>query len=513
MTVESLLIVIGVPMVLVGFFVLPRIRYGLNIADEGYLVLGVQKVLAGEVPIRDFRAYDPGRYYFCALFGLFFGRGFRSVRLAMAFVAFGSLVVVAAMILAVSNSPLLASVTCVLILMWLQERYKQIENFFCLLSVALLYGLTLPVPIIDPFLIGLAIGAAAFFGLNLLVYMIGSTLLVFLFVAGWDVTTWHVTSLRTLAGLTLALSPVLLLILFARGYFRNYVSIKVTRLAKRGSTNLKGHLPWVWSRKKSLFDLGNPNRAVVFKLIFNLIPATCLTIVAGVAWQPSGANDPLLHLALVAGLVSLVNFHHTMARADTAHLFLSALPFIVALAAVMARGVGPEFASIILILLAVGSAWLVYMQPQHTFGRRGRRPFIGRFTAESETFWLPKQQAAHLTSIGALIKHHTKPGDTLLAVPTLASLYALYNRKPAAYDTYPVYPSTEQARDAMLADLQTTEPKLILIGKNAVDHRPELIFLTNYPNIGAYLDDYYQKIGEFGGVEAFVLPNVTAPIS
>ena len=37
---------------------------GLRGGDEGYLVYGASRTRMGEVPIRDFRAYEPGRYWF-----------------------------------------------------------------------------------------------------------------------------------------------------------------------------------------------------------------------------------------------------------------------------------------------------------------------------------------------------------------------------------------------------------------------------------------------------------------
>ena len=71
----------GTIVLLLGWFFLDG-DIGVNFADEGYLWYGTEALQRGEVPMRDFQAYDPGRYVWTAAWSFVLGRDLVALRLA-----------------------------------------------------------------------------------------------------------------------------------------------------------------------------------------------------------------------------------------------------------------------------------------------------------------------------------------------------------------------------------------------------------------------------------------------
>ena len=100
---------------------------GFNLQDEGFLWYGVQRVLLGEVPLRDFMAYDPGRYYWsAALLAIWGDNGIMPLRFTIAiFQSFGLFVGLWLIARTLKNKDILYIFICGLILIvWMFPRHK-----------------------------------------------------------------------------------------------------------------------------------------------------------------------------------------------------------------------------------------------------------------------------------------------------------------------------------------------------------------------------------------------------
>ena len=113
-------------------------RYGFNLGDEGWLWYISQRTALGDVPLRDFFSYDPGRYYWSAAVFKLLGRtGFFEQLLAnYLFAIVGSALAYLAMFRAGLSRSWRISILLLLGIVLGFPRHKIYEQTLSLIAVA-----------------------------------------------------------------------------------------------------------------------------------------------------------------------------------------------------------------------------------------------------------------------------------------------------------------------------------------------------------------------------------------
>jgi len=163
-----------------------------NLYDEGFLWYGAQRVIAGEVPLRDFQAYDPGRYYWSAAVMTIWGDGGIVVlRAAIAACQAVGLAIALLLISARSRRPnvLMTILAAATLSVWMYPRHKL---FDITLSIALIAALGFMVRSASRkscFAAGVVVGLAAFFGKNHGVYGVAASIAVIAWLASPEMSS------------------------------------------------------------------------------------------------------------------------------------------------------------------------------------------------------------------------------------------------------------------------------------------------------------------------------------
>src|SRR5687768_6153892 len=196
---------------------------GFSLWDEGFLWYGAQRVRLGEVPIRDFMSYDPGRYYWsAALMSLWRDNGIIALRGAVAVFQvmglFVALLLIAQSVRAPSFPYLFLS--AITFAVWMYPRHKLFDISLSILLIGVLAFLVQHPTSRRYFLTGLCVGLVAVFGRNHGVYgVLGSLgVMVWLTIKRVDepgflkgVTLWAI-------GVMAGFAPMLLMVLLVPGF-------------------------------------------------------------------------------------------------------------------------------------------------------------------------------------------------------------------------------------------------------------------------------------------------------
>jgi hypothetical protein len=492
MTTENLrniadnLVVIIIAGLLVATSYLFQSHLELSLADEGYLWYGAQRTLLGEVPIRDFMSYDPGRYYWSALFMNFWGdNGIIALRFGIACFQFIGLAT--ALFLLAPNTKLSIQTVAwliiagLVILLWMNPRHKIFDCSLSIILVASLAGMLKNLNHRSCLFGGIILGLVAFFGRNHGVYGLIGTILVFVWTSfGPQVKIKELLKfiLIWLGGIFIGYSPMLFLILFTPDFLSSFIdSIKF--LFEFGATNLPLPVPWPW---KASFELAM-FPSILVGLFFVVILTFALLPVPLFIQRWRQKTPPISYKLLACAFMAGPYAHYAFSRADFSHLCQGIQPLLIAIMLILSYLVGvKKLAASLIILLITLITTLPHQPISKCSGSKCQE-----INVLGDSIKVPIKTTAIISLLSELERKHGSPTQPFMVAPFWPGAYAIFNKKSPMLNIYPILPISAATQSRETERLISANISFSVISDFPLDGRDSLRFQNTYPLIRDYL--------------------------
>jgi len=463
---------------------------GFNATDEGFLWYGVRQTRRGAVPIRDFKAYEPGRYYLLAGLGTVFGDGIVGLRKSLEVVRALGLGLAMLLVWLATHDMIWTLATATLVQIWYFPSWKALDIAWSLAQV-LVASRLLDSP--DPrtlTLSGMWIAASWIVGLNHALY--AGAIGVLSLVVGSVAHRGSLADVLTLGlGAVLGCAIVVGLASLVPGFLRACYRDRIRAILSRRRANLRLPLP-----RLSFWRV--PLSRLAPAIVFWLIPGVLVGVICLFVLVPSGESAPG-SWAAASAIVGLVYCHVAWSRADLPHLAQSLHPFIVASAIVVAPTGWPGW-----LAFGVLCGLSIMARKDSAFQWLSLRRTPAEFSPlcfQGETTWLPGEQARRIREIEALVTRHTSPGDAVLIAPLDTGLYPLLGRTTPVYEAFSVFPATLALQERMIREMRTQNVSLVVVDDRALDSLESRRFSANHPLVWSYLRREFRELprGVLGG--------------
>jgi hypothetical protein len=473
-------------------------RYGFNWSDEGWLWYISQRTALGEVPLRDFFSYDPGRYYWsAAIFKLFGGSGFFEQLLAnYLFAIVGLSVAYLAMFRAGLGRAWRIVILLLLGIVIGFPRHKIYEQTLSLIAVGTIaFVLSAPQKLKRWLSLGIVIGLAAFLGRNSGVFCAIATVIAFVvLLVRREAPPVGRTIGAVTAGIVVGYAPLLVMIAgvhgFAGAFFQSVL------MTPRWSWSLPVPFPW-HIHLRGLHGIDRLQvRAVSWLCV--AVPVTYAFLLWRAVRSSTGLGSAewLSVAASAAGAGFLVHAFYT---ADFFHIAQGVVPFVIAAAAYSAhlwrtrsrRWSLAVFGGMAFVVIA---SWLP-MEPlvQH-LRTHGRAPAsLQQISLGGKTFEVPAAQAELMKTVATAFKNCGPHDGGFFAAPYYPGLYAFLNTRAPAWDTYFLWPRSDEIQQKEISDMQRYNTALVLLNaESAINGRESLELVRTNPELVEYVEKHYQ---------------------
>jgi hypothetical protein len=458
--------------------------------DEGFLWYGAQRVTLGEVPIRDFMAYDPGRYYWvAAIMEICRNNGIMVLRVALAiFQAMGlsvGLLLIARTTKKQSLGYLL--ITTLILTVWMFPRHKLCDISLSIFLIGVLTYLVENAVTRRYFFAGFWLGVIAVFGRNHGVYGAISSLAVI----GWLSIKRSEGSnparglLFWSAGVVIGYCPVLLMMLLFPGFAPAFLE-DVGYLFEIKATNIPIPVPWPW---RVHFTSLPVEEAIRNTLIGSFFVGMLIFGVLSVLWviKQKLLRRPVCPTLVAASFLALPYAHFAYSRADISHLAQGIFPTMVGILTLLSR----QPARIkwpLTLTLGVTSIWVMYVfQP----GWECRADRCVSVDISHDALLIDPATASDISLLRALADRYAQRGRSFIAAPFWPGAYALLERKAPMLEIYPLLARSKAFELDEIKRIEAAQPGFVLIDDTPLDGRDALRFKNTHPLIYQYISNNF----------------------
>ncbi|MBB6188094.1 hypothetical protein [Rhodanobacter sp. MP7CTX1] len=461
-------------------------HWGFGLADESYLWYGTQRLLQGEVPVRDFMSYDLGRYALAGAWMWLEGdSGILALRdllglVTVVGVVLASMLVVRAKRLDGESAWRIVPVA-LLFALWMAPRYKVFDLTASIVLVAGISWMLARPNRARFFGLGLLIGLLAVLGRNHGVYAVMATGLA----CAWlirhgELPCWWRAFGSLLAGLALGYAPVWVGMLLIHGFVAAMWQ-SVLLMFYQGATNLPLPVPWPWkSLSASHPDIGTLIAGCFFVglLMFDVTGVLLLSLRKRSAWM-----SPVF---IAAVCTSIPYTHYAFSRANISHLSHGVMPMLIGLLAAC-NGIQSQTARRYFLpplLLALSMPTALRLHPRYDalqYGDHWRRVSIG-----ADALMLSPQEASSVDLIEHLRSTNHAQGPVFFA-PLWPGAYSLYEQRSPVWEILPLVMRPIALQEEEIARLRAARISMAVILDTSIDGRDVLRYRNNHSLIFDYL--------------------------
>ena len=484
-----------------GIIFLFQWSYGFGLGDEGHLWYVSQRTSLGEVPLRDFFSYDPGRYYWNSLFFyLADDSGLRTLILSGS--AFGAMGLAA-----IWFSMCKAGVSvhwrfaCALLVAFAIgfPRHKVYEESLSLILCAVIFWVLLnPRELKRWFIFGCITGLAAFIGRNHGLFFVYSVILCIacLWVAG---QRGLVVSAFTLfsGGVVIGYMPMIGFIVFVPGFSEAFIQsvIDVFQL------QISLPIPFVWTIDFSEALSITFIQKVSIGILCVLVPLFYVIGLALFVLKTHGENTNRIIIFCGACCIAGISYlHQAFERADTNHILQATLPIypvVFSLAYYLwgvnrfrrVSGAGLFLSIAIILTGSIPSQPWVKFNVVSTYNPNS----VTQVSIGGRLFFVKAYQAKLFAAIEEVSQVCEIASDDFLAAPHFPGVYALRGSKAPFWEIYYLYqraPEFQQRHIAAIKDV-----RLILLAPDAtVDGLEHLKLKNSYGLLMKYIDENFEAL-------------------